>query len=79
MKRSSEDNWEEGQLFVFGDDGEVLPYTEAPPEPEPVLAPEPEKAFEARPRPVDAPRSAEAFLAERSERPVRTRRLARRQ
>ena len=83
MKRNSEDNWEEGQLFVFGDDGEVLPYTEAPPEPAPEAPaapePEPEETFEARPRTLDAPRSAEAFLAERSERPVRTGRRARRQ
>lgn len=79
MKRNSEDNWEEGQLFVFGDDGEVLPYTEAPPESEPVIVPEPEETFDVTPRAVDAPRSAEAFLAERGNRSVRTSRRARRE
>lgn len=72
MKRNNEDNWEEGQLFVFGDDGEVLPYTEAPPETEPILSPEPEETFEVKARAAGAPRSAEAFLAEREARSVRS-------
>ena len=53
MKRKSVDNWEEGQLFVFGDDGEVLPYTEAPPEPAPEAPAAP--ADEAPSGPVDIP------------------------
>lgn len=81
MRRKSDEDWEEGQLFVFGDDGEVLPYTEAPSEPPPEApaapVPEPEETFEVRARIADAPRSAEAFLAERSERPARTNRRAR--
>lgn len=78
MKRKSEDNWEEGQLFVFGDDGEVLPCTEAPPELKPARGPEPEETFEAKRRVDGAPRSAEAFLAEREGLRMRTMRRIRR-
>lgn len=81
MRRRNDEDWEEGQLFVFGDDGDVVPYTEAPPEPLPepsaAFELEPEETFEARVGAADAPRSAEAFLAEREARPARAGRRAR--